>query len=177
MLPYLRVLLLTVALCLISGCATVTRGTTETILVQSEPSGATVRLSNGFTGVTPASFTLSRKGDLVVSVSKEGYETAEIPLKSQIAGAGAAGMAGNVLIGGIIGIGVDAVTGATLSHYPNPVKTALIPLKVITPAATTSPLPPGPATVVPPSLTEPAAPSESGKQAAEAAVPPAGQPS
>ena len=75
-----------------------------------------MRLSNGFTGVTPASFTLSRKGDFVVSISKEGYETAEIPVKSQIAGAGAVGMAGNVLIGGIIGIGADAVKGATLSH-------------------------------------------------------------
>lgn len=36
-----------------SGCATVTRGTTEQLMIQSEPSAAQVRLSNGFTGGTP----------------------------------------------------------------------------------------------------------------------------
>lgn len=34
-------------------------------------------------------------------------------------------MAGNLLLGGIVGIGVDAVTGAALDHYPNPVNIAL----------------------------------------------------
>lgn len=109
-----------------SGCATVTRGTTEQLTIQSEPSGAAVRLSNGFTGITPATFTVPRKGDLIVTLSKEGYETTEINVASQLAGAGTAGFLGNVLIGGIIGGGVDIATGATLSHVPNPVKVTLV---------------------------------------------------
>ncbi len=112
----------------ITGCATVTRGTTETLLVQSEPSGASVRLSSGFTGVTPTAFTVSRKGDIVVSIIKDGYEPVEVVARSQIAGKGAAGFAGNVLIGGVIGMGVDAATGASLSHFPNPVKVTLVPI-------------------------------------------------
>lgn len=124
----LILLLIVVGTAGMTGCATVTRGTTETLLVQSEPSGASVRLSSGFTGVTPTSFTVSRKGDIVVSVVKDGYEPVEVIVKSQIAGKGAAGFAGNVLIGGVIGMGVDAATGASLSHFPNPVKVTLVPI-------------------------------------------------
>lgn len=124
-----------------SGCATVTRGTTEQITVQSDPSGASVRLSNGFTGITPATFTVPRKGDLMVTVSKDGYETSDVALPSQLAGAGTAGFLGNALIGGIIGGGVDMATGATLSHVPNPLKVSLVKKSE---AAATPPLPASP---------------------------------
>lgn len=103
-----------------TGCATITRGTTEQLMVQSNPSGANVRLDTGQTGITPASFTVPRKRDIVVTVSKEGYQTVSQTVTTKIAGRGAAGLAGNVLIGGIIGIGVDAVSGASLNHTPNP---------------------------------------------------------
>ncbi|MDP2581055.1 hypothetical protein Q8W37_14030 [Shimia thalassica] len=36
-------------------------------------------------------------------------------------GSGGAALAGNILVGGIVGIGVDAATGSTLDHVPNPV--------------------------------------------------------
>ena len=45
-----------------------------------------------------------------------------------MAGAGAAGMAGNIVLGGLIGAAVDAGTGATKQLKPNPVKVTLVPL-------------------------------------------------
>lgn len=36
-------------------------------------------------------------------------------------------MAGNVLVGGLIGIAVDSVSGAYNSLYPNPVSVHLVP--------------------------------------------------
>ncbi|GJD83932.1 hypothetical protein [Methylobacterium haplocladii] len=36
-------------------------------------------------------------------------------------------MAGNILLGGVVGIGVDAVTGAAFDHFPNPVSATLVP--------------------------------------------------
>jgi hypothetical protein len=36
-------------------------------------------------------------------------------------------MAGNVILGGLIGAGVDAATGATMQLKPNPVTVALVP--------------------------------------------------
>jgi hypothetical protein len=139
-----------------SGCATVTRGTTEELIVQSDPTGAQVRLSNGMTGVTPATFKVPRKGDIIVVVTKDGYKPAEVVSKAEVSKTGAAGFAGNILIGGVVGGVADAVTGAALSHFPNPVKVTLTPLgevaKIVqaetpppatekTPAAKEQPLP------------------------------------
>ena len=50
-----------------------------------------------------------------------------IPLTKEIPGTGAAGFAGNVLLGGLVGMGVDAATGAALDHKPNPVIVTLQP--------------------------------------------------
>jgi len=111
-----------------SGCATVTRGTTEELIIQSDPTGAQVKLSNGMTGVTPATFKVPRKGDIIVMVTKDGYKPAEVILKAEVSKTGAAGFAGNILIGGVVGGVADAVTGAALSHFPNPVKVTLTPL-------------------------------------------------
>lgn len=115
-------------LLLLSGCATVTRGTKDTLVVESDPAGADVRLSTGQTGKTPTSFKLSRKDTVLVTISREGYETVNVTVNSQVVGSGAAGMAGNVLVGGLIGVGVDAWSGATKSLKPNPVTVKLVRL-------------------------------------------------
>jgi hypothetical protein len=111
-----------------SGCATITRGTTETLVIQTEPEGASVELSSGLTCRTPCSLELKRKNDYRLYVRKAGYQDATLMVESRLAGSGAAGMAGNVLIGGIIGMGVDSVTGATNSLQPNPVHVHLVVL-------------------------------------------------
>ena len=60
-----------------------------------------------------------RNADITVAISKEGYEPQVIPLTKEIPGTGAAGFAGNILLGGLVGMGVDAATGAALDHKPN----------------------------------------------------------
>lgn len=112
-----------------SGCASVTRGTKDTLVVESNPAGASVRLSTGETGKTPTSFKLSRKKEFDVVIEKEGYESLTVHVSSQVSGKGSIGMAGNVLVGGIIGVGVDAVTGAAKDLKPNPISVTLVPLK------------------------------------------------
>lgn len=104
-----------VSLLVLSGCATVTRGTTEAFVIETDPPGAKATLTTGQSCTTPCSLEMKRKKEFQVKLEKEGYETVETQILSQIAGAGAAGMAGNVLLGGIIGAGVDA---ATLVHHP-----------------------------------------------------------
>ena len=111
------------------GCASITRGSKDTLVVNSDPSGAKVSLSIGLSGKTPCAFKVSRKGGFVVKIEKEGYETIELQVVGQISGGGSAGMAGNVIIGGIIGMGVDAATGATKDLKPNPIDVKLIPIK------------------------------------------------
>lgn len=123
----LALLMAVMAVTFSSGCATITRGTREALVVETIPAGAQVRLSNGSSGTSPSSFKVKRKGDLVVTISKPGYEPVTVKVTTQIAGAAAAGMAGNVLLGGVIGVGVDAFSGGMLEHKPNPVKVTLVP--------------------------------------------------
>ncbi|MBR1196404.1 PEGA domain-containing protein [Bradyrhizobium sp. AUGA SZCCT0240] len=113
------------------GCASVTRGTTENISISSTPAGATAEISGldvPTACVTPCVVQAKRSADIIVTVNKEGYEPQIIPLTKEVPATGAAGFAGNVLLGGVVGIGVDAVTGAALDHKPNPVIVTLQPL-------------------------------------------------
>jgi hypothetical protein len=121
------------AVCL-GGCASVTRGTTDQVQIVSEPPGADVRTSMGHNCQTPCTLQFSRKDEFSVTFSKPGYEPQTIAVGTRIAGSGAAGFAGNVLVGGVIGMGVDAATGATLEHFPNPVSATLQPIRPTAPA-------------------------------------------
>lgn len=78
--------------------------------------------------VKPCTLQASRKDEFSL-ISKPGYHTGEIPVRTQVAGAGAAGFAGNIILGGVVGMAADAATGATLEHFPNPVTVTLTPLK------------------------------------------------
>jgi hypothetical protein len=119
------------AISLLSACATITRGTEDSLLVESSPAGAQVHTSNGFAcDATPCSLKMSRKSMLTVNITKAGYQPAAVSVISTVKGAGGAAMAGNLLIGGIPGAVVDVATGATLSLDPNPVSVTLKPLSV-----------------------------------------------
>lgn len=118
-------LLLIALLPLTGACATITRGTSEAWTVNSDPTGADVKLSTGQECTTPCTLKLKRKDSFTVTVHKQGYKKVTTQVISQVAGAGAAGMAGNVLVGGIIGVGVDAATGATKELKPNPLEVVL----------------------------------------------------
>nr|WP_319386445.1 translation initiation factor 2 [uncultured Roseibium sp.] len=113
----------------LTACASVTRGTTETVKVYASPEGAMIATSIGLTcNTSPCLLEVPRKKEFTVTVSKEGYKQQTVHVSTVVAPGGVAGMAGNVLIGGVIGVGVDAVSGATLDHIPNPVLVELVPL-------------------------------------------------
>src|ERR1700704_6227689 len=113
------------------SCATITRGVHDKLYVQSEPSGAAVQLSTGERGMTPAKFIRSRRESLNVTVSKPGYIAQTVRVESKLSATGGTAMiGGNLVAGGVVGIGVDAATGAMLGLYPNPVVVQLIPAPV-----------------------------------------------
>lgn len=117
--------LLLAAAVLVAGCASITRGHQNQVQITSNPPGAQARTSMGHTCVTPCNLQFGRKDEFSVVFSLAGYETREVPVHTQLANAGAAGFAGNVLVGGVVGMAVDAASGATLEHCPNPVAVTL----------------------------------------------------
>src|SRR6185312_16759370 len=141
----MRIVGVLAACAMLGGCASVARGTTETISVESTPPGAEAIISgldNPMTCVTPCAFVAKRNADISVTVQKSGYEPQVVQLTKDIPAAGAAGFAGNLLLGGLVGMGVDAVTGAATDHKPNPVIVTLqpsVPLRPMRPRRSPAP--------------------------------------
>ena len=127
----MRVFAILLACLALGGCASATRGWTEQISIASSPSGAqaTVTGSENHTCVTPCAIQVNRNSDLQVRFEMNGFEPEVVVLTKEIATSGAAGFAGNILLGGLIGMGVDAASGAPLDHKPNPVIVTLRPIR------------------------------------------------
>jgi len=131
----------------VSGCATIVKGTSQVVSVSTPPAtGANCVLTNpegSWTITTPAQVKVSKsKEDLVAKCTMPGYQDAT----QRIASSFQSWTAGNVLIGGVIGIGVDAASGA-MNEYPT---TITIPMSPV--GASAPPVAPAPssATATPP---------------------------
>lgn len=111
-----------------TGCATITRGTSQALVVESDPPGADVELSNGLRGRTPASFNVKRRENLVVKIKKDGYEPVEATVTSTVGDGGGTAMAGNIIFGGLIGAAIDGGNGSNKTLKPNPVSVKLQPI-------------------------------------------------
>jgi hypothetical protein len=110
----------------LAACATITRGQHTAWEVNTNPPSAKVRTSNGFfCDSTPCSLTMPRKSEFTATISKAGFKTLEVRVTNKVSSGGGVGMAGNVLLGGIIGAGVDVTTGAMLDLTPNPLNISL----------------------------------------------------
>lgn len=103
-----------------AGCATITRGTTQTVAINTPgaPDALCTLISPSIgtqTVTTPGIVTLA-KGSSAVSIrcSKECYSDGTGVLASNMDGM----TAGNVVVGGVIGLGVDAATGAMNQYAP-----------------------------------------------------------
>ena len=107
------------ALCL-AGCATITKGTTQIVVVNTPGvPGASCTLTSGAIGsqtvVTPATINLAKGSDNIsVRCTKECYEDGVGVIASNLEGMAA----GNIILGGVIGLGVDAASGAMNKYQP-----------------------------------------------------------
>ena len=72
-------------------------------------------------GTTPTAVTLSRKQNHMVVIEKEGFAPESIAVTKSMGGA----VAGNIIAGGLIGWGVDAMTGAHYNLAPNTISVRL----------------------------------------------------
>lgn len=124
----IRMLACALALASVTGCATVIRGTQQDYTIESSPPGADVTLSTGQTCVTPCVLRLPRKTAFDVTFEMEGYETGTARVNSGWSREGTQTfIVGNLILGGLIGMGVDASNGATRDLWPNPLQVTMIP--------------------------------------------------
>jgi hypothetical protein len=109
---------------LITGCATIVKGTTQGIPITSEPTGADVVVDGMLVGTTPTDVEMKRKRDHLVTIQKDGYQPKSVPVVKDIGGA----VWGNIIAGGLIGWGVDATSGAQNNLNPKTISVQLVPI-------------------------------------------------
>jgi hypothetical protein len=122
-------LMMLVGLSMTSGaCATIIGGTSQDVYVQTDPTGADCKVdrqgaSVGVVRPTPGRINVARsKETMIISCTLDGYQQADEVVASSFSGA----TVGNILMGGLIGIAVDAASGAN-NKYPDRVIIVMTP--------------------------------------------------
>jgi hypothetical protein len=111
----------------VSGCASIISGTTQQIAITTSPvSGASCELHSKegtWTVTTPGVAKVDKtKEDISIHCAKDGYQDASATIPSSFEG----WTFGNLILGGIVGVGVDAATGA-MNKYPNAFNVPMTP--------------------------------------------------
>lgn len=98
-----------------TGCASIVHGTNEKFTFVSKPTHASVTMDGTKVGKTPTVLNLSRRNNHYISIKLPGYNVQTIYLQKTVSG----WAFGNILFGGLIGVGIDAVDGAMYKLTPS----------------------------------------------------------
>ncbi|WGM37896.1 translation initiation factor 2 [Caulobacter sp. NIBR1757] len=112
----------TLAVVLLGGCATMSRGTRVEWRVESNPVGAKVETTLGWSCNTPCSRKLQRNVEFDVTVSAPGYKSRTVHIDKRFNKGGAITFAG-----GPLSAGIDFKNGAAFDLAPNPLIVTLEP--------------------------------------------------
>lgn len=123
--------LLTGAACLVclSGCATIVSGSTQSIKIDSNPSGALVYVADVKTpgqrsqiGVTPAKVSVKTTG-IIITVEKEGYSSTTVSLHQKMN----PWVWGDIALTSPLSTSIDTSTGASKEYDPTEYNVELVP--------------------------------------------------
>lgn len=117
----------------LSGCATVVDGTSQSVAITSPPTtGAYCTLTSkegNWSVLTPGVATVEKsRDDIVAHCTKDGWQDASATIPSDFQG----WTVGNLVFGGVVGFGVDALSGA-MNKYPHAFQIPMQPIKGTTP--------------------------------------------
>jgi hypothetical protein len=110
----LRTIVTAVSLASTTACATIMQGSQQPVAVSSTPAGAAITVDGKAMGTTPATLLLARKESHVVSLLLDGYLPYNMTLEKKTSG----WVWGNIVFGGVVGVVVDASTGAMYRLTP-----------------------------------------------------------
>lgn len=116
------------SLAALSGCASIIEGSSQQVMVNTNPAGADCALYRegiriGTLQNTPGSVLISKtKHDVWIACVKQGFQQATYFDHSGAAGA----TVGNIILGGGIGWAIDSASGAD-NKYESPVNVTLLP--------------------------------------------------
>lgn len=105
-----------------TSCATILTGTKDSITFNSTPEGAKVMHKGIEKCTTPCTAEIPRSlSRQMVTLQKEGFNNKEVKLTKTFNAVSLV----NILLGGVIGVGIDAATGSLTKYSPNAYKIEL----------------------------------------------------
>ena len=114
----LRTAVLLVIAVACGGCGTLFNGTTEDLKIDSYPRGAKVTFLNAdYLGEfsTPSKIELKRNRSYTAVLELAGYETRTVRIQHGMSG----WVWGNIVLGGLIGVAIDAISGGWANLEPD----------------------------------------------------------
>ncbi len=99
---------------ILQSCATIMHGSTQEVGISSNPSNAKITINGQKKGNTPVIVDLKRKNTHMIRIELDGYEAYETVLTRKVSG----WVWGNIFFGGLIGLGVDAISGGLYTLTP-----------------------------------------------------------
>ena len=99
-----------------SSCATIFKGSSAEVRVNSSPSGAEVFINDMDRGKTPLTLNLNRNDNYILHFKKDGYEDVRVEVRKKFDGATT--IVGNLFSWWLLGIVVDVASGAAYSLSP-----------------------------------------------------------
>ena len=118
---YISIVTLIACIFVMSGCATLMQGTTQSIGISSTPTGAAVMVDGIERGRTPLVVDLKRKDHHFVKIEMAGY----MPFETTFTRSTSGWVWGNIVFGGLIGLAVDAISGGLYKLTPTEINAAL----------------------------------------------------
>lgn len=106
---------------LLVGCATIMQGTRQNFGISSTPTGASVFVDKQAQGTTPVVAKLTRKDNHIIRIEMAGYQPFEAAVSKRVSG----WVWGNIVFGGLIGLGVDAISGGLYKLTPDQIQAEL----------------------------------------------------
>jgi hypothetical protein len=115
----------------LTGCGTIVHGSKQQVSLDSNPQGATVKLTDGTHLTTPQTAELRRAQDHIVTIEKEGYEPERLTINRDFNW-------GATIFGNILwitpGVIVDVLAGGAWTLNPERINVNLVQEKTKSPS-------------------------------------------
>ncbi|HUU30102.1 MAG TPA: hypothetical protein VM123_20035 [archaeon] len=105
------------------GCGAIFKGTSQNVKIMSSPASTVTVDPGGMQQSTPTTLDLDRGKSYVLTFSKEGYESQKVEIKKKVS---VGIIVLDVLLAGLIGVVIDAVTGSWYNLKPDQVSITLV---------------------------------------------------
>ena len=120
--------IISIALIVVTGCASIIAPGPDRVMVATNPPGATIYLDGCYVGATPGMIQVDRGSAGVLILRKDGYQ----PFGWQIARPINGWFFGNVCFGlvGVVGMIIDGASGNITKYSTDPISVSMRPTSV-----------------------------------------------